>query len=77
MSSEPTTLDRARHAAIVPHLTTTPEPNTGGTAGRVRCPRCGQLAALPGWAHDGDLTECRGLLLRVTCDGIGCRIETL
>jgi hypothetical protein len=32
---------------------------------------------LPEWAIDGDLTECRGLLLRVTCDERGCLLERL
>lgn len=41
------------------------------------CPRCHQPVSLPEWVQDGDLTECRGLLLRVSEDQPGYRIEQL
>jgi hypothetical protein len=70
-------LSSARHATIVPHRAApSTRPARPGDQ-PVRCPRCGDLVALPASASDGDLTECRGLLLRVTCDEHGCLLERL
>jgi hypothetical protein len=43
----------------------------------IRCPRCHEMVALPSWAADGDLTECCGLLLRVTNDRWGWQLDRL
>jgi hypothetical protein len=72
--------DVARSAAILPHRAVpSAYPDRPARPGHdtVRCPRCGDLVALPEWASDGDLTECCGLLLRVTCDERGCQLERL
>jgi hypothetical protein len=69
---------RPTHAAtIVPHATLPRLAPTPPATQAVHCPRCQQTVALPDWASDGDLTECRGLLLRVSCDHNGCQLDRL
>ena len=69
--------DVARPAAILPHRAAPFARPARPGRDAVRCPRCGDLVDLPEWAGDGDLTECCGLLLRVTCDERGCQLERL
>jgi hypothetical protein len=72
MSSRTTTIDRIP-TSIVPHRVS--DHATGERS--ALCPRCGQPIHLPHPVRDGDLTECHGLLLRVTCDELGCALEHL
>jgi hypothetical protein len=67
---------RRQLMAVVPHCVHSARP--GLTPARtVACPRCRQRISLPPSARDGDLTECLGLLMRITCDERGCVLELL
>lgn len=72
MSSGAHVIDRPQ-TSIVPHRVCDHPDGERSTV----CPRCGHPIYLPDRVHDGDLTECRGLLLRVTCDDLGCALEHL
>ena len=67
----------ARPVSVVPHRAVEAGRGAWSDEAAVPCPRCGELVALPSWAGDGDLTECCGLLLRITCDEHGCQLEQI
>ena len=70
-------LPPVQRAAIVPHCTTASAGSGRGPGGLVSCPRCHHLVTLPTWARDGDLTECCGLLLRISREGNTTWLEQL
>jgi hypothetical protein len=74
MALTSTTHPHAHHVPLAPHRLVASAARSNRTT---RCPRCGEVVALPDWADDGDLTECHGLLLRITCDPHGCQLESL
>lgn len=79
MSSEMSMLrhDHAHIATIVPHCAVASGSPPLAYEQTVPCPRCGRQVTLPSWVDDGDLTECRGLLLRITRDARGYQLEHL
>lgn len=64
-----------REITIVPHDKVSAY--DGAVRTTVHCPRCHDVMVLPEWSRDGDLTECCGLLLRVTRDAHGYLLEPL
>jgi hypothetical protein len=66
-----------RAATLIPHATIPRLTPTPPATEAVHCPRCQQTVVLPDWASDGDLTECRGLLLRVSRDRDGYQLDRL
>ena len=76
MSSGAGMLTQRSQSGVVPHLLG--RSNVAAQSGETtRCPRCNKVVCLPPSAKDGDLTECHGLLLRITCDDLGCQLERL
>jgi hypothetical protein len=61
---------------IVPHCVA-PRDAARGPAGAVHCPRCDHDVTVPPWARDGDLTECCGLLLRISREGDAIWLEQI